>query len=114
MFGGYSYLNPKGLTDETWSFDYNTATWTKLTPTGDLERRWGELVYDSTNDKIILFGGVDPDEQFVILDEVWVFDYNANTWTLMEEDGASFSMISFLISLNLIVIAILIRRRIKK
>jgi hypothetical protein len=111
MFGGYSYLNAKGLADETWSFDYNTATWTKLSPTGDLERRGIKLVYDSANDKTILFGGVDPDDQYTMLDETWVFDYTANTWTLMEVNGTPFSMISFLISLNLVVIAILIRKR---
>ena len=113
MFGGYYYLNTKGLADETWSFDYNTATWTKLTPDGDLERRGHQMAYDSTNDKIILFGGVDPDQQFTLLQEVWIFDYNANTWEQITED-TPFSMISFLISLNLIVVAILLRRRIKK
>jgi hypothetical protein len=113
MFGGYSYLNAKGLCDETWAFDYNTATWTKLNPTGELERRGAKMEYDSANDKIILFGGVDPDDQYTMLAETWVFDYNANSWILMEEDDASFSMISFLISLNLVVIAILIRKRFK-
>ncbi|MCG3226337.1 MAG: hypothetical protein H7645_05400, partial [Candidatus Heimdallarchaeota archaeon] len=71
------------------------------------------MAYDSTNDKIILFGGVDPDQQFTLLQEVWIFDYNANTWEQITED-TPFSMISFLISLNLIVVAILLRRRIKK
>ena len=113
MFGGYYYLNPKGLADETWAFDYNTATWTKLNPEGELERRGHQMAYDSTNDKMILFGGVDPDEQYVLLAETWIFDYNANTWSQITED-TSFSMISFLISLNLIVIAILLRRKLKK
>ena len=113
MFGGYTHLDPTGMTDETWAFDYNTATWTQLNPEGDLERRWAEMVYDSDNDKILLFGGFDPDAQFEYLNEVWAFDYNENTWTLVT-DKASFSLISFIISLNLIVIAILLRRRVKK
>ncbi|MCG3226336.1 MAG: hypothetical protein H7645_05395 [Candidatus Heimdallarchaeota archaeon] len=113
LHGGYYYLNPKGLTDETWAFDYNTATWTQLNPEGDLERRGANMAYDAENDKIILFGGVDPDAQFTLLKEIWIFDYNANTWTQLTED-TSFSMISFLISLNLIVIAILLRRKLKK
>ena len=114
MFGGYTYLNSKGMTDETWAFDYNTATWTKLNPEGDIARRGANMVYDEVNDKIILFGGVHPDEQYTLLKETWIFDYNANTWTLMDPDDTSFSMIGFLISLNLVVIAILIRRKRKR
>ena len=111
MFGGYTYLNSKGMTDETWAFDYNTATWTKLNPEGDIARRGAKMVYDEVNDKIILFGGVHPDEQYTLLKETWIFDYNANSWTLMDPEDTSFSMIGFLISLNLVVVAILIRRK---
>ncbi len=66
---------------ETWAFDYNTNTWTKLEPAtnpGGLEEH--SLVYSSTADCVILFGGfLNTTEN--PSGETWSYDFNTNTWT---------------------------------
>ncbi len=85
MFGGYDGFI---WTNETWEYDYNTNTWTNLTPTmttvgGPLPAILdGQLVYNSQADRSILFGGyTDRGQQFIKLNETWEYNYNTNTWT---------------------------------
>ncbi|MHA1201120.1 MAG: Kelch repeat-containing protein [Candidatus Heimdallarchaeaceae archaeon] len=115
LFGGYTHLDPTGMSDETWAFDYNTITWTQLNPDGDLERRGHKMTYDSESGKIILFGGNVGDQASIYLDETWVFDYNFNNWTLMpipeDTDDTNSFFIPTLISLSVIVIVLLKRRK---
>lgn len=70
---------------QTWAYDYNTDTWTKLGdgPSGK-GRIGGRIVYDSKADKIILFGGVTVLGENKAFNETWVYDYNSNTWTQMQ------------------------------
>ncbi|MFN8489234.1 MAG: kelch repeat-containing protein [Caldilineaceae bacterium] len=74
-----------GPLNETWTYDYNSNTWAKLTPAqsptpGMVGAR---MVYDSESDRMILFGGYDiPKNGY--FNETWVFDFAANTWTQMK------------------------------
>src|SRR6266566_747311 len=64
---------------ETWSYDFETDTWTNTTtgiaPPGNL---YSVVTYDSESDRVILFGG-----NYFGARETWAFDYNANAWTNM-------------------------------
>jgi len=77
MFGGFDVH----ALDETWEYNYNTNTWTKLIPTvegGSLPSvGGGAIVYDSTTDLIILFGGSDGYSDY---NETWIYCYHNNTW----------------------------------
>lgn len=64
---------------ETWTYDYQTNTWTLLDTTGPPCREYGSMVYDSESDLIVLFGG-EYDGNQGYLDDTWVYDYNTNTW----------------------------------
>jgi hypothetical protein len=75
-------LNMEG---ETWTYDLGSNTWENMQPATSPSGRCGQtLVYDSESDAIILFGGyactspMDPPSA-----EVWVYDFNTNTWTAM-------------------------------
>lgn len=74
-----------GPLSETWVYDDNGDTWTKLTTTqsptpGMVGAR---MVYDSESERMILFGGYDiPNNGY--FSETWVFDSAANSWTKME------------------------------
>jgi hypothetical protein len=77
LFGGF--VNG---TDETWAYDYNTNTWTKLEPsTVPGKRSRHALVYSTAADRAILFGGQVGYTQFQYTGETWIYDLSTNTWT---------------------------------
>ena len=69
LFGGvgkYSY------SDETWTYDTSTDIWTKQNPTTKPSAREAHAIaYDSTNNKVVLFGGYDSSGYN---DETWTYD----------------------------------------
>ena len=77
-----SVLSDDFSTLQTWAYDANSDAWTRL---ADGPRRMvgQRLAYDKESDRIIVFGGFDFDN-FKLVDETWVFDYNTNTWTNMQ------------------------------
>src|SRR5438132_10443635 len=83
LFGGGVSPNPNWYqTAETWAYDFNTNTWTNMTPSsGPSARRFHAMAYDSTNDLTILFGGTVHFEN--LLGDTWAYDFNTNTWTNM-------------------------------
>jgi len=80
LFGGWNgtvYLN------DTWAYDYGTNMWTQLRNDGEIQpnppRRAGcGMVYDSTDEVIVLYGGFNP--SIGILNDTWEFNVNTNIW----------------------------------
>jgi hypothetical protein len=82
LFGGYDMTSGKLLND-TWSYDFNSDTWTKMKPSASPSpRNFHAMAYDAESDRVILWGGdvEDGDES------VWAYDYNKNTWQKMAFD----------------------------
>jgi len=80
LFGGSIGLPPNPVVlNDTWAYDYNSNTWSNMTPTtsptGVLNHG---LAYDTNSDRIILFGGWD--EALVNSGDTWVYDFNTNSW----------------------------------
>jgi len=90
LFGGFDYEKNEA-TNDLWSYDYNTDTWTELTPAiSPVGRNYPSMAYDSKADKVILYGGwgtVEPTK------DLWVYDYNTNTWTQRELTGGPSSWV---------------------
>ena len=85
MFGGVYDAGGFDTLNETWEYNYDTNTWTKLSPTvvgGSLPRVYsGSMVYDSNADRIILIGGGDTNfTSTKYYNETWVYCYDNNTW----------------------------------
>ncbi|MFW9991592.1 MAG: Kelch repeat-containing protein [Candidatus Odinarchaeota archaeon] len=77
LFGGNS---AEGYRDDTWEYDYITNTWNELNPaTHPSPRYWHSMIYDTTSQKGLLFGGFGGSP----LNETWIYDYNINTWELL-------------------------------
>ncbi len=76
------FLEFTGAPDnETWTYDFNSNTWTKMEPTTrPSPRTWSPMAYDAESDRVILFGGITGVDN----DETWAYDFNTNTWTNME------------------------------
>ncbi len=80
---------------DTWAYDYTANTWDNRNPivdssSGTLDERVGHaMVYDSTADRIIMFGGFggghyDENGQWVDNwkhNDTWAYAYSINTWT---------------------------------
>jgi hypothetical protein len=94
MFGGGYCGVINDVCNETWEYNYNTNTWTNLSPTvvgGSLPRvATGRMVYDSGADRIILLGGNYPTP--IYYNETWVYCYSNNTWWKRNPDfvGSTF------------------------
>lgn len=74
LFGGFA---GDADSDETWSYDYNGNKWVNLDAwLNPSPRDLSAMVYDSKDDRIILFGGFDGRG----LDDTWAYDYTTNTW----------------------------------
>jgi hypothetical protein len=90
LFGGY-HQGDVSFSDETWSYDYNTNTWTQLQPTTHPSgRRHHAMVYDHAADKMVLFGGIAGNwlnEE--IGDELWIFDPVLDEWSQVTPDSLS-------------------------
>jgi hypothetical protein len=88
LFGGTNYAWAGVYSDETWAYDYNTDTWTKMNPANSPSPRGASgMAYDSESDRVILFGGTVGG--FPMDDETWAYDYNTDTWTNMNPTFSS-------------------------
>jgi len=81
LFGGYDPLsnpNNNGVYNDTWAYDFDTNTWTNMSPPDGPSARWGMgFSYDSEIDRCILFGGTAGGNQ------TWAYDFTKNTWSLL-------------------------------
>jgi hypothetical protein len=67
--------------NETWAYDYQDNNWTNMNPiVKPSSRAEHAMVYDSLNDRVILFGGWNLGPCFK---DTWAYDYNNNTWKNM-------------------------------
>jgi hypothetical protein len=75
LFGGYELSDPD---DETWVYDVASDKWTqKGLTTRPFARNGHAMAYDSSNNKVVLFGGLDGSG----LDgETWLYDVTSDTW----------------------------------
>jgi hypothetical protein len=74
LFGGYSNLPPRtGYFDDTWEWD--GTEWTQIADTGPSGRSLLPMVFDSSRECLVLFGGSGP------------VDWLGDTWEWSEDAG---------------------------
>ena len=79
LFGGYYYNSSRDneINNETWIYTYSNNSWTNMNPIIQPSARSGHsMVYDSTHDQVILFGGYDGQDS----DDTCIYNYTDNTW----------------------------------
>jgi hypothetical protein len=83
LFGGVDFANQKGELNDTWSYDFETNTWTEMSPPTAPSKRYSfGFAYDSGIDRCILFGGVGGGNV------TWAYDYDNNTWSVLNASNA--------------------------
>ena len=82
LFGGY-HLGEVGSSDDTWAYDYDSNTWTQITPAiNPSGRRHFSMVYAEAADKMVLFGGMAGNFlKEETSDELWIFDPVVEEWS---------------------------------
>jgi N-acetylneuraminic acid mutarotase len=87
MFGGFAGNSAKDpVFSDTWAYDYNTNTWTKMNPEiSPSARMYFTMAYDIENDKVILWGGRTADP--ISDNRIWIYDFNKDTWEWKENIG---------------------------
>src|SRR5439155_6266736 len=77
LFGGLGASS--GEFNDTWAYDFNTNTWTKMDPVAEAPARGSHaMTYETRSDRVILFGG---NSNAGLLNDTWAYDFNTNSWT---------------------------------
>jgi N-acetylneuraminic acid mutarotase len=77
LFGGY--LDDDSPSEETWSYDVSSNTWTRMSPESHPPARYdGTMVYDTYTKRTLLFGGHLVTGGYE--NEVWAYDYASDSW----------------------------------
>ncbi len=87
LFGGWEHsLTPghfQSSNSETWAYSYNLNVWTRMNPElNPPPRAYHGMVYDSKNDRVVLFGGVQS-EFSECFNDTWTYSYNSDRWSRM-------------------------------
>ncbi|MFX1484786.1 MAG: kelch repeat-containing protein [Promethearchaeota archaeon] len=78
-----------GFQNDFWTYDISTNTWTEITVIGNPDSlKWSSMVYDSINEKNILFGGCVIEPSYEAVDDTCEFDAETGTWTVLEPASA--------------------------
>jgi hypothetical protein len=78
LFGGVTGGQEEPLAD-TWAYDYDTNTWTELSPAmSPSARGWHALAYDPEAGAIVLFGGGRTRDEATA--ETWLYDPATGAW----------------------------------
>jgi len=76
LYGGWS-TNDK--TDDTWTYDIETSTWTQLHPADHPSHRSdASIAYDPTQDAIILYSGFLQDNSHT--QDTWTYSFTEQNW----------------------------------
>jgi len=74
----------RGIFNDTWAYDYETDTWTKMSP-GPKWHGGARMVYDEGSDRMVLFGGI-KFSTWTFYQDTWAYDYNTDTWEEMHPE----------------------------
>ncbi len=81
IFGGWNETAGSPW-DTTWTYDYNSDTYTKMDPaTSPLGRAEPGICYDSIRDEVMIFAGEDGMDTPDALNDSWIYDVDSDTWT---------------------------------
>ncbi|MEI8191920.1 MAG: kelch repeat-containing protein, partial [candidate division NC10 bacterium] len=86
LFGGLSNAEYFG---DTYCYDPVTNGWTELHPaTSPSPRYVHSMVWDDASNRILLFGGRDPEREDPCFNDLWSFDPAGGEWTELHPSGA--------------------------
>jgi hypothetical protein len=93
LTGPYDITDPATqVVFDVWFYNGATSQWSKKTPPSHPALYELELAYDTVNDKYVYFGqGSDGVPRSVCNSQLWTYDYTANTWTQIQQNGRAYN-----------------------
>jgi hypothetical protein len=95
LFGGFAGV-PGNAThlDDTWAYDYDSNTWTRMQPAESPPgRSFFAVAYDSISDRVVIWGGrqapLNGDNA------IWAYDFNSDTWTRYDNVGGPGEVLAY-------------------
>jgi N-acetylneuraminic acid mutarotase len=87
LFGGFGARNVNdSVFSDTWAYDYNRNTWTKMNPKiSPSKRMYFATTYDQSNDRVILWGG--RMQKPISDNKIWTYDFNNDNWQFKDNIG---------------------------
>ncbi|MFX1560575.1 MAG: kelch repeat-containing protein, partial [Promethearchaeota archaeon] len=81
LFGGGGYYLdwPINIYTDTWVYDYNSNTWSEMTP-ADHPSSLGCMAYDAESELCVFHGGCEDWFEESVVSETWTYNYYTNTW----------------------------------
>ena len=80
LFGGGGSIDwPLVMHTDTWIYDYNSNTWSEMTP-ADSPSSLGFMTYDAESEICVFHGGCLDWMENEVVSETWTYDYYTNTW----------------------------------
>jgi N-acetylneuraminic acid mutarotase len=80
------------VSNDVWSYDYNTNTWTEIESPDAPARDYVGVAYMDRSERVLVFGGLEPygpDFEEISRNEAWEYDLRRNRWRQIEpEDEA--------------------------
>jgi hypothetical protein len=87
MCAPYSGGDPSQMLTDVWFYNGATGQWSSKTPAVHPDVFKQAMAYDARNDRYVYFGK-GPDNAN---SEVWVYDYDSNTWVKMDRTGKAYN-----------------------
>jgi len=85
--GGYQDSSSSTCYGDMWLYDPVMNIWTEIFPSQHPTARHSHsMIYDSINQKIVLFGGIDINNNWV--GDTWIFDSQTTMWTQVFPDNS--------------------------
>ncbi|MCY3410970.1 MAG: hypothetical protein INQ03_04955 [Candidatus Heimdallarchaeota archaeon] len=82
LFGG---VDPEMRLNDIWEYDFSQNSWTEIYPEYRIpERSSSPLIFDPSNDRLLLFGGYGLNDQK--LNDMWEFSISDYNWTRIVND----------------------------
>ncbi|MFX0184924.1 MAG: Kelch repeat-containing protein [Candidatus Hodarchaeota archaeon] len=86
LFGGTTDNTLTRLLNDTWTYNYSNNTWKRVNSANPPPARMNNgMVYDSVNQKVILFGGYSATGGSSACD-TWIFDSQTEEWSELDPE----------------------------
>jgi hypothetical protein len=83
VYGGRHTVATGVALEDTWILNLSTNQWTEVLPLSHPSNRMDfSMVYDTNNQKSIVFGGFRFEGG--TLGDTWIYAYNSNSWSLVK------------------------------
>ncbi len=85
LFAGHAFDSSDTINNDMWLYNCSNKQWSEMTVDSPPSiRYWHDMIYDETNEKIIMFGGRKNSYSFDCWGDTWEYIEESNQWVEIE------------------------------